>query len=149
MKMGLKPTFYSHLVKNKPTFFSETFHFLPVYTFWFLIFFILAPKMHFVGFRFLLKKPKNLKKSILPPKSNFWSNWIAEPNILKKRTTEKTQQMNKYIQPHNKHHKCIMMMKTLILKKLHARRRKTRKKSVNNKRKKIGLKMQQNQKSKI
>jgi hypothetical protein len=31
---GLKKTLSpSHLVKNKPTFYSETFHFLPVYNF--------------------------------------------------------------------------------------------------------------------
>ena len=37
----------------------------------FFIFSFLPPKNRFLGFKFFSKKPKNLKKSILPPKSNF------------------------------------------------------------------------------
>ena len=44
----LKCAYYSHfpslLVKNKQTFFSETFHSLSEYPFWFFDFFILAPQ---------------------------------------------------------------------------------------------------------
>jgi hypothetical protein len=36
---GLKTTFPLTFGKNKPTFISETFHFLPVYTFLFFYFF--------------------------------------------------------------------------------------------------------------
>jgi hypothetical protein len=43
-KMAYKSPFPSFLLKNKHTFFSETFHLIPEYTFWFLIFAFFPPQ---------------------------------------------------------------------------------------------------------
>ena len=75
--MAYKPPFPSFLLKNKHTFRKQTFHFLSIDTFFSpSIFSFLPLKMHFLGFRFFSKKPKNLKMHILPLKSSF----LMKPN---------------------------------------------------------------------
>ena len=88
--MGLKLPFPLILVEKKHTFFPETFHFLPEYTFWFFIFSFLAPKTNFLGFKFFFKKPKNQKILISPPNPRFLTklnSWAKCSKKLVKKST--------------------------------------------------------------
>jgi hypothetical protein len=64
------------LVKNKPTFFSETIDFLSESAISFRFFLCIAPLNAYFKFRLFLKKPKDFKKNKLPPITSF----VIKPN---------------------------------------------------------------------